>query len=174
MILDTERQGVVLRRLTRADAGTYTDLMQANEAHLTSRGDFRDQVSADAGQYAEQFGAGGPALAFGIVEAGRLVGAVELVPVDPPRYGLGYWLAADATGRGLATIAVRTIVGYAGASLGASDVYAGVTHGNEASAAVLRRAGFVAVQRFDTYTRFHSATGAPASSGGGTTKPRSE
>ena len=35
---------------------------------------------------------------FGIYEFGQLVGNVALVPVDPPRFGLGYWLAALRSG----------------------------------------------------------------------------
>jgi len=38
--------------------------------------------------------------------------------------------------------------------LGATDVFAGVRHGNVRSVAVLRRAGFVESVHFDHYTRF--------------------
>ncbi|HLU57581.1 MAG TPA: hypothetical protein VKZ81_19165 [Pseudonocardia sp.] len=39
--------------------------------------------------------------------------------------------------------------------LGATDVYAGVGHGNVRSAALLARLGLTPVARFESYTRFH-------------------
>jgi RimJ/RimL family protein N-acetyltransferase len=84
--------------------------------------------------------------------------AVELwalVPVDPPRYGCGFWLAEPATGQGVASAAVGALVEYAARELAASDVFAGVTHGNSRSVAVLERSGFRRSDHFDTYDRFH-------------------
>jgi len=78
------------------------------------------------------------------------------VPVDPPRYGLGYWLAEDATGHGYATAAVRALLDHA-RTLQATDVLAGVTHGNDRSVALLRRLGFARVAEFDSYDRYHRA-----------------
>lgn len=156
MHLATEIAGVELRALIPADADTVVDLMRENAAHLTTNGDFAEQVDMSAADRASQYAAQRDRpLAFGIVEHGALVGAVELVPVDPPRYGTGYWLARPATGRGLATVALRALVQHAFTTLGATDVYAGVTHGNDASVAVLRRTGFNHVADMGTYDRFH-------------------
>jgi RimJ/RimL family protein N-acetyltransferase len=96
-------------------------------------------------------------LEFGIWDVGQLVGSVELVSVDPPRYGLGYWLAESACGRGLATVAVEAIIRYAEKDLGATDIFAGVTHGNHKSIAVLELARFNVAAEFETYTRYHLA-----------------
>jgi ribosomal-protein-serine acetyltransferase len=41
--------------------------------------------------------------------------------------------------------------------VGATDVYAGVTHGNGKSGAVLTRLGFKVAEVFETYTRYHRA-----------------
>ncbi len=57
-------------------------------------------------------------------------------------------------GKGFATASVRAIVGYA-ASLGGTEIFAGVNRGNLASRAVLRRCGFETLAELDTYTRFH-------------------
>jgi RimJ/RimL family protein N-acetyltransferase len=91
---------------------------------------------------------------FGIRLDGRLVGRVDLVPVDPPHFGLGYWLSDTATGRGLATEAVRAVLTHARDDLAATDVFAGVTHGNAASVAVLARLGFEQVESFEAYDRY--------------------
>ncbi len=156
MRLRTDLDGVELRALMPDDADAVVELMRTNTAHLTRNGDFAEQIDVASGDRARQYAAQQEQpLAFGIVEHGDLVGSVELVPVDPPRYGIGYWLAENATGRGLATAAVRTLVEHAFADLGATDVYAGVTHGNDASVAVLRRAGFTHVGDMGSYDRFH-------------------
>ncbi|MFJ4435062.1 GNAT family N-acetyltransferase [Streptomyces sp. NPDC088923] len=55
---------------------------------------------------------------------------------------LGYRLARRATGRGLATAAVREVCALACASLGLSRVWADTAARNTASRAVLARAGF--------------------------------
>lgn len=41
-----------------------------------------------------------------------------------------------------------------------TDVFAGVSHGNERSVALLHRLDFAVVADFDTYRRFHRALGA--------------
>ncbi len=64
-----------------------------------------------------------------------LIGRVDLVPVDPPSYVIGYWLGEESTGRGYATAACRAVIDYAQQFLLASDIFAGVTHGNKRSVA---------------------------------------
>ncbi len=51
-------------------------------------------------------------------------------------------LAEQACGRGIATLAVDTIARHAWQCMQATALFAGVTHGNLASVAVLRRVGF--------------------------------
>ena len=55
---------------------------------------------------------------------------------------IGYWLAANARGRGYATRAVILLTRWLFA-LGAARVFLTIVAGNEASVAVARRAGFV-------------------------------
>jgi RimJ/RimL family protein N-acetyltransferase len=154
--LGTELAGVELRPLRASDAEPVVALMRSQRAHLTRHGDFVDEIGVSAADRAAAYAArAADPLAFGIVEGHQLVGSIELVPVDPPSYGLGYWLAEHACGRGIATAAVRALVGHAFTALRATDVYAGVTHGNESSVAVLLRAGFSPIADLGTYTRFH-------------------
>jgi RimJ/RimL family protein N-acetyltransferase len=157
---------VVLRRLRPEDAEPYTTLLRKNRAHLTRLGDYEDEVETTATEYAHQFSVSGPALAFGIYEAGAMVGSIALVPVQPPRYGIGYWLAEEACGRGLATLALEALLAYAEGQLSATDVFAGVTHGNDKSVAVLQRAGFELSADFEHYSPYRlGLAGAGASSG---------
>ncbi|WP_088282374.1 GNAT family N-acetyltransferase [Kineosporia sp. A_224] len=81
------------------------------------------------------------------------------MPVDPPRYGLGYWVRASSQGRGLASAAVGALLEHAQTRCGATDVFAGVTHGNDRSVALLRRLGFVEAATFERYTRFRRRLG---------------
>lgn len=129
--------------------------MQRNAAHLTRLGDYRDEVAATLDEVAARLAGPGP-LRYGIVLRERLIGRIDLIPVDPPRYGLGYWLGEYATGQGYATKAVASALQHV-RTLAATDVYAGVTHGNDRTVALLRRLGFTMVASFDSYDRFHLA-----------------
>jgi RimJ/RimL family protein N-acetyltransferase len=55
---------------------------------------------------------------------------------------VGYWVAPESRGRGVAGAAVRAIVQWAFATLGFERVRARVLVGNDGSAAVLRSCGF--------------------------------
>jgi RimJ/RimL family protein N-acetyltransferase len=155
-VLATDYDDLELRELGPADAAAYHALVRANAAHLTRLGDYRDEVALSAAEVAAQFAQPSEVpVRFGVHLRHRLVGRVDLVPVEPPRYGLGYWLGEDVTGRGFATAAVAALLAYAGGELGATDVFAGVTRGNVRSEALLRRLGFDVVAEFDSYRRFH-------------------
>lgn len=90
----------------------------------------------------------------GIWKDNRLIGHVTLVHGEPPRWGLGFWISEDASGRGLMTASLTALLAYARSELGASEVLARATHGNHRSSAVLGRLGFVLVAHFPTYTRY--------------------
>ena len=74
---------------------------------------------------------------------GSILGGVTLRHFDPMRGAIevGYWLFADARGKGLATRAVRAVAREAFAS-GLWRIEANVRIGNDASERVLERAGF--------------------------------
>ena len=71
------------------------------------------------------------------------------------KYAIGYWVDLASCRNGYATAAVRLALDQAKTELGATDVYAGVTHGNDASVKVLLAAGFVKVADMGRYERFH-------------------
>ncbi|WP_020576495.1 GNAT family N-acetyltransferase [Actinopolymorpha alba] len=154
--LSTPIAGLVVRPLAREDAGSYAPLAGRNRAHLGWPGGAETEVDyrrAWDHDFLERSAAA--TLRYGIWRADELIGRVDLIPVAPPHYGLSYWLDKTATGHGYATAAVGAVLGFARASLGATDVFAGVAHGNRRSVAVLTRLGFQSVLDFETYTRFH-------------------
>ena len=68
--------------------------------------------------------------------------SLRLYPRDR-RAELGYWLAAAAWGRGIATEAGRAVVGLGFRELGLARIYAQVLAGNRASMRVLDKLGMV-------------------------------
>jgi len=88
----------------------------------------------------------GKAALFAITstDQGELLGAVSVRDIDRRRrHGLvGYWVAVEARGRGVATAAVRALASWALATLELDEVHADVLLGNAASARVLERCGF--------------------------------
>jgi RimJ/RimL family protein N-acetyltransferase len=142
---------ISLRRLSVDDAALLHSMLQANAGHLTRLGDFADEVALTLDDVTARLTDG--IVRFAIEDDGAPVGHLALVPVDPPRWTVGYWVAQDHVGRGVCTAAVRQALDEARA-LGATDLYAGVTHGNDASMAVLRKVGFGVETDLETYTRF--------------------
>ncbi|MFD0558636.1 ribosomal-protein-serine acetyltransferase [Stackebrandtia endophytica] len=144
-----------LVELTATDARDYHDLLRRSHVHLTEFGDYDREVDSTFEEILAHFEK--PAdrhHRYGIRLSDRLIGRIDLNPVDPPRYSIGYWLGVDALGRGYATLAAQALITHAGAHLAATEIYAGVTHGNHRSVAVLARLGFTQVADFDEYTRF--------------------
>ncbi len=88
----------------------------------------------------------GTDLATVIIDAddGQLLGAVGLHGIDSAggRCSAGYWLAAAARGKGLATRAVRLLCQYAFADLAVARIELWIEPENTASLAVAERVGF--------------------------------
>ncbi|MFE1349734.1 GNAT family N-acetyltransferase [Streptomyces sp. NPDC058757] len=156
--LGTGVRGLTLCALTAEQADEYYALIDRNREHLTRHGDYRTLAASDyRTARAELLDDPGPSLRCGVLLHGALIGRVDLVAVNPPKYGFGYWLDHGATGHGYATAACRALIEYGATALGATDVFAGVTHGNDKSGAVLTRLGFKVAEVFETYTRHHLA-----------------
>ena len=152
--LETEIDGLTLKRLTVADADRYLDLLDRNRAHLTAFGDFTEVPSLTKEDVRLELATDEPAR-FGILLRGALIGRVDLQPRGPGDAVLGYWLDEAQVGHGYATAACRAVIGAGRGSMGMRDVWAGVSHGNGRSEALLRRLGFEPVADIGTYTRFH-------------------
>ena len=108
---------------------------------------------ADARAYMRHVNRGratGGRLALAIVDAqadGALLGSVALNPIswEHRAADVGYWVAAPARGRGVATRAVELVAAHAFDALGLERLELRAQRANVASQAVARRAGFAPI-----------------------------
>lgn len=113
----------------------------------------RPYTHADARDHLRHINRGravGIRLSLAIVDAcdGRaLLGSVALNPIDwrLRAADIGYWVAAPARGRGVATRAVELLAAHAFGTLGLERLEVRAQQGNHASQAVAARAGFARV-----------------------------
>ncbi|MGE3449279.1 MAG: GNAT family N-acetyltransferase [Microbacteriaceae bacterium] len=163
MELSTGRSGLVLTELDVGAADEYFELVDRNREHLAPWGYEWEQTATR--QDVRDYFADPPAanLSLGLRLEGTLVGRIDLVAVNPPRHSTGYWLDAGHVGHGLMTAAVTTVVAHA-RSVGATELYAGVTYGNRRSTNVLERTGFELIESTVSHTRWWQALvpGTPA------------
>src|SRR5918997_3754352 len=94
--------------------------------------------------------AAGQALSLAIVDAAghdRLLGSIALNPVvwEQRAADVGYWVAAPARGRGVATRAVRLLAGWAFGTLHLERLELRAQRDNHASQAVAAGAGFAPI-----------------------------
>ncbi|MDQ3641320.1 MAG: GNAT family N-acetyltransferase [Actinomycetota bacterium] len=158
--LQTDFPGLVVREHAPADAHEYFELVQTNRDHLTRHGDYAELVAATRQETERRFAEPSPSLRCGIWKDERLIGHVSLVHGVPPTWGLGFWLAQDETGRGYMTASIAALLEYAERELMATEVLAGVTHGNHRSSRLLIRLRFSPIEKFPTYTRYRLAPAA--------------
>ncbi|NLJ25623.1 MAG: GNAT family N-acetyltransferase [Firmicutes bacterium] len=157
LILQTAIKEVWLGELTSQDTRAFYELVQRNREHLTQFGDYQELVASTLQDIEDYFAA--PPVSntrMGIWRgADELMGRVDLAPVGPGAFVLGYWIGSEYVGYGYVTAACLALMDYGQEELGATDFWAGVTHGNDKSAAVLKRLGFRTVERLAKHTRFH-------------------
>lgn len=151
------------RLVTLDDVPALTELMRVNreflapwepvraESHFTERGQREAVESALAGW------ARGTHLPHVILdEAGRVAGRINLNDIVRGAFlsgNLGYWLAAEHTGRGLATSAVRHVIEVAFGELGLHRIQAATLAHNVRSQRVLARNGFDRIGMAPKYLR---------------------
>jgi ribosomal-protein-alanine N-acetyltransferase len=143
---------VTTRLVTHADAPTLGALLRANrdflapwepprsEDYFTDEG--QQEVLADLLRQATA----GLTLPHVIVADNRVVGRIVLSGITRGPFqsaSLGYWVAADANGHGVASAAVDHVVRLAFDRLGLHRVEAGTLVHNAASQRVLHRNGFI-------------------------------
>jgi [ribosomal protein S5]-alanine N-acetyltransferase len=152
----------VTRLISPADAAELAGLLAANRAFLAPWDPLRsDGYFTAASQLAGitdalQRHGQGLILPHVIVDAGRIVGRITLNGIVRGPFlscSVGYWLGQAATGRGLATAALREVVGIAFGELGLHRIQAETLLHNVASQRVLERNGFARIGMAPAYLR---------------------
>jgi len=143
--LDHDR---ALRPFAATDIDELQALIEANREHLAPWMDWAGQPRADTADFlarAEERAADGSGLSSAVIEGGRIVGGIGLDAVDRVNgsASIGYWLAADAQGRGTMTLAVAAVLDLAFGTRDLHRVAIRVAKGNVRSFAVVHRLGFV-------------------------------
>jgi ribosomal-protein-alanine N-acetyltransferase len=137
-----------LQRLRAEHAAAVLAFELENRAYfaasISDRGDafferFADQHDALLAEHA----AGTAAFHVLVAEDGRVIGRFNLRFAGPDTAELGYRVAADVTGRGVATAAVQELCRIAATAYGLRTLRAATSTDNIASQRVLLKAGFV-------------------------------
>jgi ribosomal-protein-serine acetyltransferase len=135
-----------LRLWEESDAEELHALIEANRDHLAPWLPFADQPFEKTREFVRNArrAIGERQLLTAIVEDGRIVGSIGTDGIGPDGHstGLGYWLAADATGRGLATRAARAYVDHCFGTWRLERVSIRIATGNAPSRRVAQRLGF--------------------------------
>jgi RimJ/RimL family protein N-acetyltransferase len=155
MELSTSLPDLTLRSLSVEDKEAYLALVAANLTHLTRHGDYEELRSVDEVELDEELRDADESRVFGVRLDDQLIGRVDLIRRDGTNAVLGYWLGEEYTGRGFATSACAALLEHARVNLRATDVWAGVTKGNQPSERLLLRLGFQMESDQGAYRRFH-------------------
>ena len=87
-----------------------------------------------------------------IKATGELIGSISAFGSEPAPLEVGYCFGRAHWGKGYATEALKAVVSHISQNIGAKKLTAMVAHGNGASSAVLRKAGFKYAHEGVTYT----------------------
>jgi RimJ/RimL family protein N-acetyltransferase len=136
---------ITLRRWREEDAQTVVDCLDA-DPEITRWLDRIPQPytleNALAYVRGETPAAGGDTFAITDAATGSVLGSIGASPPDDGGREVGYWLRADARGRGLATRALALIAAWSFEHHGLARVQLRVDPENLASCRVAERAGF--------------------------------
>ena len=143
---------IVLRGLQSTDVGALVEACQDPEIPRFTLvpSPYTDDHARAWLQRVADGRAAGTRMMFAIVDAragDALLGTAGLNVIDREQRAadVGYWLAAPARGRGIATRAVELVAGWAFETLGLERLELRAQEHNHASRAVAGRAGFVPV-----------------------------
>ncbi len=148
MVLPTLRDGdLILRPKRYQDIDAITAACQDPEIPrwtLVPSPYTREDAEAFLRISAEEQAAGQAAHFLAVDPADRLLGSFSVMGLDrePGFTEIGYWVAAEARGRGVATRAVRLLAGWAREELGLTRIEILPHKDNMASRRVAEKAGF--------------------------------
>jgi RimJ/RimL family protein N-acetyltransferase len=134
-----EDDAILLREFTEEDVPAIVAACQDPEIARWTRVP-SPYTEADAREFLKD----PPDRAFAVVDrsSGELLGAIGARPEEDARVEIGYWVAREARGRGVATRALRLIAAWAVEEIGAGRVQLYTDPANEASQRVAEKAGF--------------------------------
>ena len=144
-------QAVTVRALVGEDAEPLADLYLANREHLAPFEPTHDEAFYTLAGQRHRVAAAladreqGRSLPFVIEVDGRPAGRVNVTNIALGGFrsgSLGYWVAADTVGRGVATSAVRQVIDDCFTNHGLHRLEAGTLVDNLASQKVLEHTGF--------------------------------
>jgi ribosomal-protein-serine acetyltransferase len=154
-----------LRLLREADTDELYELIANNRCHLARWLPWADAQTRDGTlafiQVAREQARRGEGFQAAIVEEGRIIGVIGFHGIDAHHRSttIGYWLHADAQGRGTMTEALRAMVHHALAVWKLNRVEVRATVENTRSRAVIERVGFrfegIARQAFRLADGYH-------------------
>jgi [ribosomal protein S5]-alanine N-acetyltransferase len=162
LTLASVNREVTIRPAVCSDAADVAELLTAQREHLAPWDPRREPAFfTRAGQRArlsqvERDRAAGTAFRFLILEGGELAGEVSLTNVVRRSFqsaNVGYWVAGERCGRGVATSALAAVCAFAFGELELHRLEAGTLVHNVASQIVLDRNGFVAFGVAPNYVR---------------------
>jgi ribosomal-protein-alanine N-acetyltransferase len=135
---------MIIRRLTLEDAGELAAVLVENRGFLASSSPINDERFFTAAGQRERI-ENDASERFVILDGGRIAGTVTMsnIVLGPLHSAtLGYWVAERVNGRGLATRAVREVIGIAFEELGLHRLEAATLVDNAPSQRVLEKNGF--------------------------------
>lgn len=149
------RDGLTMRVLTPEDAGLLVEATGAETAAvLWGPRPAGPYALADASAVlAEWDRAGGGPFSVGVLRAGRLLGAVGLMPDRPGSVEVAYWVRPEERGRGIASGAVRAVTPWAHDVLAAPRLWLEINPDNEPSLRLARSVGYRYAERLPRHCR---------------------
>ena len=135
--------------ICREDATQLFDLIDSNRARLREwlgwldkTRELKDSISFI--EFATEIERTNGAITAGIHFQNRLVGLVSFHPIDKATSSasVGYWVAENASGKGIVTQSVRALVDYGFNHLNLETIYIKCATGNQKSFAIPERLGF--------------------------------
>ncbi|GAA1569911.1 ribosomal protein S5-alanine N-acetyltransferase [Kribbella sancticallisti] len=157
---------IQLRMATLGDAQAIADAQVRNREHLRPWEPRRSEEWFTAAAQAERLEGQleryqrGQVVPWLMVEGDRVVGAITLTDIVPGPFrsaALGYWVDAEALGRGLASTAVETVAGIADTELRLHRIAASTVTHNVASQRVLDKCGFTRIGTAPDYLHIDGA-----------------
>lgn len=92
-------------------------------------------------------------VSFGVLQGGRLVGALGLMPDGPDSAELAYWVRPEDRRRGIALRGVRAVTAWAHASAGLARLWLEIDPGNTPSLRLAERAAYRLERRLPRHCR---------------------